>query len=294
MKNYIIFESIGEASKDILATAVVAALHRTYPEMPIVVTSLHPEIWLHNPDIYRVYRPDTAGYFYDDYIALGTAKIFRLDPYHTDAFLTKGAHILEAWCDLIGIPYKGEQPRLFLTAREQEVAQKMLAGDKPIFLIQIHGEGNDMPYPLPWSRNAEVAVADEVVAAMLKDGYRVLQIAPPGAPLLTGVTQLTLDNRLLIAALPYTTKRLFIDSFPQHAAAALNLPSVVLWNTLDETRHGHALHKNIRPKETPAAEAAQDIIEQARLTQMIPPHEPIATLTGRHDATTILKALKKI
>ncbi len=294
MTQYIIFESIGEASKDILGTAVVAAIHHTYPDHRIVVSSLHPEIWLHNPDVYRVYRPDTASYFFDDYVAAGTSMIFKHDPYHTDAFLLKGAHLIEAWCDLCGVPYHDELPRLYPTAREREVAQKMLSSDKPIFLIQIHGEGDAMPYPLPWSRNIEVAVADDVATEMQKLGYRVLQLAPPGATLATGAERLALDNRLLIAALPFTAKRLFIDSFPQHAAAAQNLPSVVLWNTLDETQHGYALHKNIRPQETRATASAIDLITQTRITQMIPPHEPLVTLSDRHDAASIIKALKKI
>ncbi len=305
--NYIIFESIGETSKDIMGTAVVSAIHKTYPDMPIVVSSLHPEVWMHNPDVYRVYNPNNTQYFYDDFIASGTSKIFKLDPYHTNDFLFNNVHIIEAWCKLCGVPYKGEQPRLYFTAREKQVPEKLLRGslakesesrtvERPIFLIQIHGEGDGMPYPTGWSRNVEQSVAQEVVNQMIEKGYRVLQILPPNTQLLTGAEQIVFDNKLLMAALPLSSKRLFIDSFPQHAAAALGLPSVVLWNTLDETRHGYSLHRNIRAKETPKmAELRQKVVEQFRLVNILPQHT-IPTIDDVKDffkASEIVKALNK-
>ncbi|HAO64395.1 TPA: hypothetical protein DCQ44_00235 [Candidatus Taylorbacteria bacterium] len=293
--NYIIFESIGEASKDIMGTAVVAAIHRTYPDMPIVVLSMHPEVWLHNPDIYRVYRPDQTPYFYDDYVASGTSKIFKLDPYHTNDFLFGGLHLIEAWCNLCGVPYKGEMPRIYFTAREKQVPVKLLKVDKPIFLIQIHGEGDGMPYPIGWSRNTEQGIAQEVVDHMIGQGFRVLQIVPANAQLLSGAEQIVFDNKLLMATLPLSSKRLFIDSFPQHAAAALGLPSVVLWNTLNETRHGYKLHRNIQGKETPeVTEIRENLIEQFRISGTLQPHNLTAIPEYSFKTTEIIKALNKL
>ena len=40
-------------------------------------------------------------------------------------------------------------------------------------------------------------------------------------------------------------KRVLIDSCLQHAAAALKLPSTVLWNVTSKTTFGYDLHTNI-------------------------------------------------
>jgi hypothetical protein len=56
------------------------------------------------------------------------------------------------------------------------------------------------------------------------------------------------SNIELIGLLECTEKRLLIDSCLQHAAAALNLPSTVLWQATSPTIFGHKLHDNILAK----------------------------------------------
>jgi hypothetical protein len=45
-------------------------------------------------------------------------------------------------------------------------------------------------------------------------------------------------------------KRLLIDSFAQHACAALMLPSVVCWIGTSPDKLGYNIHKNIRAKDS--------------------------------------------
>jgi hypothetical protein len=60
-----------------------------------------------------------------------------------------------------------------------------------------------------------------------------------------------ITNIELIGLLECTEKRLLIDSCLQHAAAALNLPSTVLWQATSPVIFGHEMHTNIlaKPKE---------------------------------------------
>jgi hypothetical protein len=46
-------------------------------------------------------------------------------------------------------------------------------------------------------------------------------------------------------------KRVLIDSSMQHGAAALGLPSTVLWNATSPIIFGHEIHDNILAKEKP-------------------------------------------
>lgn len=52
----------------------------------------------------------------------------------------------------------------------------------------------------------------------------------------------------MMCLIAYSKRRLFIDSFPQHAAAALSLPSVVTWVSNSPDMFGYSLHKNIVAK----------------------------------------------
>ena len=52
----------------------------------------------------------------------------------------------------------------------------------------------------------------------------------------------------LVSLLLHSEKRLLIDSCMQHAAAALKMPSVVLWNGTSPKVFGWDMHTNIQAK----------------------------------------------
>ena len=58
-----------------------------------------------------------------------------------------------------------------------------------------------------------------------------------------------LPKKVLISLLLFSNKRLLIDSSLQHAAAALNLPSTVVWVATQHNIFGYDIHNNIGPKE---------------------------------------------
>jgi hypothetical protein len=54
-----------------------------------------------------------------------------------------------------------------------------------------------------------------------------------------------MTNFELFSLLTFSKKRLLIDSSLQHAAAAMNLPSVVVWVGTSTNTFGYKLHHNI-------------------------------------------------
>ena len=58
-------------------------------------------------------------------------------------------------------------------------------------------------------------------------------------------------NAELMGLLKIAKKRVLIDSSMQHGAAALGLPSTVLWNATSPVIFGHSMHDNIEAKEKP-------------------------------------------
>src|SRR5206468_4072925 len=95
-----------------------------------------------------------------------------------------------------------------------------------------------------WPRDMPPAFAQRMVNALV-DKYVVVQIRRQDQPALQNTHQATADFRPLAALISLSDKRLFIDSFAQHAAAALGLPSVVLWVGNKPEQFGYEMHHNI-------------------------------------------------
>ncbi len=246
---YILFNSIGILEKDLIGTAVVHSLKQAYPHDSIVVVSNNPEVWLHNPNVYRVYKAGNTPYFYDDYVHEKDSVILWQDPYNTDDFLQKRNHIIEIWCDLCKIPYRKTRPQLFFTQREQEVTKKMLGLDKPthpLFIIQTHHE-NFPQIPYIWNRDIPTKIAHAVVESMHKKGFQILHLRSGKEPVLPFAQSLNLDIRQIFCAINFSDARLFINSCTQHVAGALGKKSVVFWVSGDPLLSGYPLNTNIVP-----------------------------------------------
>ena len=60
-----------------------------------------------------------------------------------------------------------------------------------------------------------------------------------------GTTAVSDGFRALVVLIALSEKRLLMDSFGHHAAAALNKPSTVLWIANTPVVFGHSIHNNI-------------------------------------------------
>ena len=146
------------------------------------------------------------------------------------------------------LPYDGAYPEIYINPREIEIAKDKIKPHlgKPIMLLQTHGGGPGQYSKKSWARDMPVETAQNLVNYYSKN-YRILHLRRPDQPELKGVETLQLPFRELYAVFLLSTKRLFIDSFAQHVAAALNLPSTVCWIANKPEVFGYDLHTNILP-----------------------------------------------
>ena len=91
-----------------------------------------------------------------------------------------------------------------------------------------------------------IEIAQKLVNYYSKS-YRILHIRTPEQPALQGTELLNLPFRELYAVFPLSQKRLFIDSFAQHVAAALDLQSTVVWIGNKPEVFGYKENINILP-----------------------------------------------
>lgn len=244
---FIVFHSEGGQGKQILATAVIRAIKKQYPDRKIVVLTSWDAPFLYNSNVFRFYTLGQHHYFFDDYIKPDTL-IYRHEVYHSEDHILQKKHIIQSWCDMYDIPCDGHKVELFINPRELEIAKDKIKPDKrPILLLQTHGGQAISQYSKKsWFRDIPIEIAQKVVN-ILKDKYRILHIKNPDQPILQNVEILNLPLRELYAVFLLSNKRLFMDSSCQHIAAGLGLSSVVLWVGNKPEIFGHSEHINILP-----------------------------------------------
>jgi hypothetical protein len=244
---YIIYHVEGGHGKCVMSTAVIRAMKKTYPEYKIIVVCAWDGPYFYNPDVFRFYTFGQMQYFFADFIR-PTTKIFRQEVYFTEDHILQRKHLTQSWCDMYGIPYDGYKPKIYLNAREIEIAKdKIKPTNMPIMLLQTHGGSPTGQYSKKsWFRDMPIEIAQKLVDYFSKS-YRILHIKTPEQPVLRGVEPLLLPHRELYAVFTFSTKRLFIDSFAQHVAAALDLQSTVVWIGNSPKVFGYPEHINVLP-----------------------------------------------
>lgn len=240
----IIFQVDGGLGKSIASTAVIAAIKNHYKKSKIIVVSPYPDVFLNNPNVYRTYLTSQINGLYLKYIKGKDSKIFACEPYTHNSFLTGEEHLLRTWCKLCGVPYKGEQPEFYLTQAEIDYFTPYYQPEKPIFVIHPNGGPQGQGYQYSWTRDIPSPNMIDIINHY-KNDYSIIHIRRQDQ-LQYEDTLSALDGyRSLAILLLLSKKRLLIDSFSQHLAAALKLPSVVCWSTTTPKVFGYKIHNNI-------------------------------------------------
>lgn len=247
--NYVIFNPEGGLGKIIASTAVVRNIKATYPDHKIIVVTPWPEVYLNNPNVDRVFRSGNTPYFYKDYIKDRESIVLKGEPYFNTGHLYNKQQLVKSWCNLHDLEYDGNNvPELFFTSIETRKVRQDLAREKPILILQTNGgmyKDNKKDYC--WTRDIPHTQA-QVLANELSKNFTILHVTRPDCKRLENTETVNeVDKRTLMLMLAASQKRILIDSCLQHAAAALNLPSTVLWIGTHPEVFGYDMHTNIKP-----------------------------------------------
>lgn len=242
---YVVWHIEGGLGKNVAATALIQDVKEKYSDRKLIMVVSYPEIFLNNPNIHRVYRVGTTTYFYDDYIKGKDTIVFKHEPYFQSDHIMRKKHLIENWCDLLGIEYKNQTPTLH-TNIVQKTFPFTWRRDRPVMVLHTNGGffENNMIYS--WTRDMPFPLALTIAERYQKD-YHIIQVARPSASLIPNVEHITqrMSNFELFSLLFAAEKRVLIDSSMQHAAVAMGLESVVLWIGTSPTNFGYDFHKNV-------------------------------------------------
>jgi len=245
MEKYIILQIEGGIGKNVVATSVARAISKKYTDRRLIILTAHPDIWFCNPRVWKVLEFGKIPYFHQDYIADKDTLLFIQDPYRCADYIYKRKHLSQIWCEMYSIEWDGEKPEMYFTNLEFDFLSTTLNKQKPIFLIQPFGGAAQQSHKYSWARDLPPKIAQSIVDEMSKE-YRVIQIRREDQIGLNNCESLSMNPRQLALAIMLSDKRLFIDSYMQHSAAALGYTSTVVWIVNSSDVLGYKLHNNIQ------------------------------------------------
>jgi len=256
----IIVQIVGGIGKTIAFTAVAKALKKQHPDSKIIVFTEAPSIFKNNPNIYKSLSNNKYNHlFYKQYIQDKDVKLFLTEPFLENGVITKKHHIIKGWCNLMNIPYNGEQPEIFLSEAEEEYYRPYYKTENPLFVIQTNGGvlgPQEVGYN--WVRDLPENLVREIIDEY-KEYYSIVHIKRKDQTVYQDTFECYDNVRGVAILLLMSEKRLLIDSFAQHMAAALNKPSTVCWIGTTPISFGYDLHDNIIAN-TPEKEFITDAI----------------------------------
>ena len=241
---HIIFNIEGGIGKSVAATGVCRAIKKEYPEAKLVVVSAYPDVFLNNPQVHRCYQAGNLPYFYEDYIAQKDFIFLGHNPYLETSYIKEEKHLLQVWCELFSIPYNGELPELYLNQRELTYCQRKYRFNKPVLLLQTNGGAANQPVKYSWARDLPSGVVTSVINRY-RNLYDIVHIRRGDQPAYPHTHPVEAPFREIACLATLSEKRLLIDSFMQHACAALGLQSTVCWIANNPAVLGYNVHDNI-------------------------------------------------
>ena len=252
-EKYVIWHIEGGLGKNIAATSLIEDLSKSNLTRKLIVVCSFPEIFLNNPFIYRVFNINKLSYFYSDYIKNKDTKIFRHDCYYDEDFIKGKSHMIQSWCNILGIEYKNQYPKLYLNYAQIETNKKWLR-EKPILVLQTTGGPNVGVDNKPaenynWVRDIHLEMGMYISQHFSKI-FHIIHVTRPGGYILPNVERIDYQISCLelAALLKISTKRILIDSALQHIAASLEMKSDVFWIGTSPSVYGYANHNNIVAK----------------------------------------------
>ena len=253
-EKYVVWHIEGGLGKNIAATSLLSTIKNKYPDRKFIMVASYPEIFLNFPEIDRVYPVGHAPYFYQDYIEDKDTVVLKHEGYFQSGHINKQQHLIQSWCELFDLEFTNQQPVLLPNMIQKQFMFNWTR-EKPVMVLHTNGGAIQDNNSYSWTRDMPPALAMHIIEKYSQD-YHILQICKNQNQVYHGVEAITqpLTNFELVSILAVSQKRVLIDSSLQHAAAAMKLPSTVLWVGTSPKVFGYDLHNNIKsnpPKHKP-------------------------------------------
>lgn len=246
---YSIFHVEGGIGKNIVATNIVRNIKKTHPDRQLIVVAPYPEVFVHNPHIYRLYKMGNCPYFYENYIKDQDVLVFKHEPYNSSDVITRKKNLVKTWCNSLGLEYDFNKPELYFNQIEQQNAVLLgqsVANNKPMIAVHVNGGLGTTPNHVNfnWFRDMPPRYVQPIIEKY-KEKFTFVQIRSNQQIQLDNCAQVDLSLREIFLLLSQCKTAISIDSMTQHVMSVFEKPSIVCWVGNSPVVHGYPLHTNI-------------------------------------------------
>lgn len=239
----------GGMGKSVFATAVCKGIKRWHPDSKLIVISGYPEVFSGLPYVDMSFSHGQESYFYQKHVENQQVVVYANEPYLVTEHISASEHVIESWFRLIGIPYAGEMPEVSLNKRELMFYENAHPISKPILIMQTNGgPAGDSDLKYSWARDIPQNVVRAVIEEFSRE-YEIYHVRKDNQIGYENTKPIQDTYKAISYLIAKSSKRLFMDSFCQHVAAALNKPSTVLWVANKPKVFGYSTHENILANE---------------------------------------------
>lgn len=248
----------GGLGKQIMFTGVMKAFRAQEPNAIIHLMTSYPEAFTGVDFVDRIYPLNVVPHFYEDHKDF---QVLEFEPYTDLDYRNGNLHLIESWCKMFGIQAPSSLCGVIeLSEEEKKVADQIFLQwkvDRPVIAFQPFGgtsyyspqEANNPVRPQHY-RELKEETAQQIVDMLVDLGFMVMHVGLPTEPQLKNCVRLSdkdpMNPRYIFALLNKCQFGIFIDSFSQHAWAALGKrDAIVLWGGTNPETLGYKTNKNL-------------------------------------------------
>lgn len=251
MRKRVLFVN-GGLGKQLCASRAVLQLHQQTGEK-LGLISGWVDAWRNHPGIDKACHPSDpveARHLY------AKADVLMPEPYSSSPYRFDKEHLVVSFCKLLGVdpplsvlPYLPivEEEKDWAAARVAEYIEQSGEKGQPVafmpFGTSAHGPG--------LVRSFSMDSARLVVQILRNRGYVVFQFRGQSDYKIPGTITPDLDVKYSLQLVSAFKHVVSIDTWLQHASAALDIPALVFWGATDSEQLGYSLHKNVIKGECP-------------------------------------------
>lgn len=228
-----IYNVTGGIGRQIAFTALIPKLAE---KEKIIILTPYPDIFENNPHVSRV-LPMAMPYAWTDYIQKKDNEIFAPEPYFNTRFIHREIHLIQAFCEVLGIEYNGSmKPQINIAKFILNDAEKFKIENKKFIITQFIGGQtpfSDFKCSIPQGQKrfypAEKAQA---LVDKIHDAYpdlKVLNMSLPNEYQLKNTIVIQAPYLFYVALLNHCETFIGIDSSLNHMSAVNQKKGIVLW-----------------------------------------------------------------
>jgi len=234
------------------ATVAIRNLRKKYPEIPIIIASVYPDIFFNNPNITVLYRLGTLNDLYVKWVKPATSvdQVYNIKIYERPWQRLYDKPISHLMCEIIKVPFDNDTPELFLSESEDEFGKDFITTyKKPVVIIQCESARP----PLQGNKkmiNEKDMVGDwwDRFIAIINDKYDVVQVGCGEEKVIKGIKTNLLGKttiRQTFSIVKYCHSFVCIDSILGHIGPAVGKKGIVLFGRSPVKTLSHASNVNV-------------------------------------------------